>query len=55
MADKMILIVTLRKEVPDKDTAKAIVALLKNKLSDHPDVEVTSHTTDRFDIPEAPS
>ncbi|MCK5617001.1 hypothetical protein KAR91_84850 [Candidatus Pacearchaeota archaeon] len=54
MADKMFLVVTLRKEVPDKATAKTIVQVVKDKLSDHPDVKVTSHTTDHFDIPEVP-
>ena len=55
MADKMFLIGTLRREVPDKVTAKALVELVKSKLSDYPAIKVTAHTTDHFDIPEVPS
>lgn len=50
--DKMTLIITLRRDVPDKATAKTIVEIVKTKLVDHPEVSVTSHTTDRFDLPE---
>ena len=50
MTDKMILVITLRKEVPDKTSAKNYVNLVKNKLSDFPEVKVTSHTTDHFDV-----
>lgn len=50
MADKMSLIVTLRTDVPDKSTAKNYVAIVKNKLAEHPEVKVTSHTTDHFDV-----
>lgn len=48
----MILIVTLRRDVPDKATAKTIVQIVKDKLTDHPEVVITSHTTDHFDLPE---
>jgi hypothetical protein len=52
--DKMILVVTLRTDVPDKLTAHNIVAIVKQKLADHPEVTITSHTTDHFDLPEEP-
>lgn len=52
MADKMFLIVTLRKEVPDKFAAKDIVTIVKTKLADHPDVTITAHTTDHFGFEE---
>lgn len=53
--DRMILVMTLRRDVPDKATAKNIVQIVKDKLSDHPEVSITSHTTDHFDLPEVPT
>lgn len=50
--DKMTLVITLRADVPDKTTAKNYVQIVKNKLADHPEVTVTSHTTDHFDLVE---
>jgi hypothetical protein len=50
--DKMILVITLRRDVPDKDTAKTMVEIVQTKLADHPEVTITSHTTDHFDLPE---
>jgi len=50
MADVMDLVITLRKEVPNEATAKALVAVVKQKLSDNPSVVVTSHTTTRHDV-----
>jgi len=52
MADKMFLIVTLRREVPDKASAKTMVEIVKTKLADQPEVKVSSHTIDHFDVPE---
>lgn len=54
MPDDMYLIVTLRRKVPDKATAKNIVELLQTKLSDHPEITISAHTSDHFDIPEGP-
>jgi len=55
MADKMFLIITLRREVPDKDVAKNLVDVVKAKLADHPEVKITSHTTEHLDIEEVVS
>lgn len=54
MIEKMFLTVTLRTEVPDKTTAKYLVRIIKEKLSDHPKITVTSHATSHFDLPEVP-
>lgn len=48
----MFLVITLRREVPDKATAKNIVQIVKTKLADHPEVTITSHTTDHYDLEE---
>lgn len=52
MADKMFLIITLRKEVPDRDTGKVIYELVKQKMADRPDVEIQGHVTNHFDLDE---
>ncbi len=50
MADKMYLIITLRKEVPDRDTARQIYDLVKTRMADRPDVEVQGHASNHFDL-----
>ncbi len=50
MADKMQIIITLRKEVPDRDAARVIYDLVKAKLADRPDITVTGHCTNHFDL-----
>lgn len=50
MADKMFLIITLRKEVPDRDAGKAIYDIVKDRMADRPDVELTGHVTNHFDL-----
>lgn len=50
MADTMNLVITLRKEVPDRDAGKAIYDLVKQRLDDRPDVIVTGHVTNHFDL-----
>ncbi len=52
MADEMHLVITLRKEVPDRDTGKAIYDLVKERLADRPDITVTGHVTNHFDLEE---
>lgn len=52
MADKMYLVITLRKEVPDKEAGKAIYELVKQRLADRPDVETSGHVTNHFDLDE---
>lgn len=50
MADQMILTVTARKEVADRDEGKAIYDIIKQKMADRPDVELTGHVTNHFDL-----
>lgn len=52
MADKMHLIITLRKEVPDREAGKAIYDLVKQRLIDKPQVIITGHVTNHFDMEE---
>lgn len=44
----MQLVITLRKEVPDRDQGKEIFDLVKEKLEDHPEIKVTGHVTNHF-------
>lgn len=50
MADKMFIIITARKEVPDRDAARAIYDLVKQKLADRPDIELTGQASNHFDM-----
>lgn len=50
MADQMFLVITVRKEVPDRDTGKAIYELIKQRLIDKPDLIVTGHVSNHFDM-----
>ena len=52
MADKMYVVITARKEVPDRDAARAIYDTLKQKLADRPDIELRGHCTNHFDLDE---
>ncbi|GAH18480.1 unnamed protein product [marine sediment metagenome] len=52
MADKMYLVIVLRKEVPDRDTGKAIYDLVKERMADKPDVQVNGHVSNHFDLDE---
>lgn len=52
MADKMYVIITATKEVPDRDQARLVYDLVKNRLSDRPDVKLTGHCTNHFDLDE---
>lgn len=51
----MQLIITLRKDVADRDEGEAIFELVKTKLEDRPDIRVTGHVTNHFIEPEEPS
>lgn len=46
----MNLVITLRKEVPDRETGRAIFDLVKERLIDRPDVTVTGHVTNHYDL-----
>lgn len=48
--DEMQIIITLRKVVPDRDTGRAIYDLVKQRMADRPDVEVTGHVSNHFDL-----
>lgn len=52
MADKMYVVITLRKEVPDRDAARVIYDLVKQKMADRPDVIVTGLASNHFDLDE---
>lgn len=52
MADKMYLVVTLRKEVPDRDTGKTTYDLVKQRMADRPDVKIHGHVSNHFDLDE---
>jgi len=48
MADKMYIVVTLRKEVPDRDAGRLLFDQVKAFLSDKPDVKITGHISNHF-------
>ena len=50
MPDLMNLIITLRREVPDRETGRAVFDLVKARLADRPDVTVTGHVSNHFDL-----
>jgi len=50
MADKGYVVITVKKEVPDRDTARTIYDLVKQRLEDRPDVEVSGHFSNHFDL-----
>ncbi len=50
MADKMYIIITLRKEVPDAAAARVLYDYVKSLLVNRPDVEVSGHCSNHFDL-----
>ena len=54
MPDIMHLIVTLRKEVPDREAGRSIFDLVKSRLEDRPDVTITGHVSNHFDLEDPP-
>ncbi len=50
MEDKGWVIITLRKEVPDRDRAREIYDMIKVKLADRPDIQMTGHFSNHFDL-----
>jgi len=44
----MQVVVTLRKEVPDREAGEIIYELVKLKLADRPDIIVAGHVTNHF-------
>ena len=49
----MQLIVTLRKEVEDPEEGRRLVQIVQDKLSDHPEVKITAHVTNHYDLMES--
>lgn len=52
MAEQMYLCITLRKPVDDRDEARQIYDLVKIKLADRPDIEISGLCTNHFDLKE---
>jgi len=50
MADKMEVVITARKTVPDRETGRAIYDMLKTKLEDNPEIQITGHISNHFDL-----
>lgn len=53
MPDKMFVILTARKEVADKEEGRTIYDLIKGKLADRPDIKLTGHVSNHFDLDQA--
>ena len=45
---QMYLVVTLRKEVPDRETGEQLYLVVKQRLADQPGVEIRGHVTNHF-------
>lgn len=54
MPPQMQLVVTLRKDVPDQETGEAIFDLVRQRLADRPDIQITGHVTNHFPEPPPP-
>lgn len=54
MAQQMYLVITLRKPVADAAQGQAIYDLVKQRLEDRPDIDITGHITNHFDLEEDP-
>ena len=54
MPDQGQCVITLRKDVADRDAARLIYDLVKTRLADRPDVLVTGHFTNHFDLDQEP-
>lgn len=50
MADKMFVIITARKEVASAEEGRAIYDVVKQKMADRPDVQLTGHVSNHFDL-----
>ena len=50
MADQGFVIITARKEVPDRETARLIYELIKTRLADKPEVKITGTFSNHFDL-----
>lgn len=50
----MQLVITLRKDVDTPADGRILADLVKRRLEDHPEVKVTAHVTNHFDLEEPP-
>lgn len=48
----MFIVITLRKEIPDRETARLIYDVIKAKMADRPDIVLTGHCSNHFDFTE---
>lgn len=48
--DQLILIITIQKEVPDVNTAKALYQTVKQKVSDQPDIKLHGNLSVRYEV-----
>lgn len=51
----MYITITARKEVPDRETGRAIFDLVKARLEDRPDIQIAGHVTNHFEEEGEPS
>ena len=49
MADKMYVIITLRKEVEDRVEGRTVFDLVKQRLEDKPEITVKGHCSNHFE------
>lgn len=52
MPADMYLVITLRRMVEDREQGEELFDLVKQKLADRPDITVTGHVTNHFDLEE---
>lgn len=52
MADRLQLVVTLRKDVPNEATARTLLNLVKTRFEDQPEIIVTGHLSIHYDVQE---
>lgn len=50
----MDLVITVRREVPDVDEAKEAYELVKQHLADRPELKITGHVTNHFELGQEP-
>lgn len=50
----MDLVITLRKEVEDRDEGRQLYETVKTLLAARPDIKITGHVTNHFDLEEEP-
>lgn len=46
----MNLTIVLRKDVPDVPTAQILTTIVRDKLADHPEIEITASVTESLPL-----